>query len=61
MGAISRPGRIEANVTMPASDGESYSASANSTIATPNIVWATRASCMDATTRPSWGTAKTAR
>ena len=55
------PGTRLAKVTMPAMAAEWYSARENSTIATPTIAWATRASCMEGTTRPRAGTANRAR
>ncbi len=58
---MTSPGKIEANVTIPASAGEWYSASTNRTIATPTIDWAIRASVIDVTTRPSPGTRNRAR
>ncbi len=46
---------------MPASWGDPYSTSTNSTIATPNIVWAIRASCIESTTRGRVGTPSRSR
>ncbi len=60
-GLFDDPGKIEANVTRPASAGESYSARVNRTSATPTIDWAIRASCIDAMTRPRVGTWRRAR
>ena len=61
MGETSRPGTTLANVTMPASGADPYSSSVNRTSATPTIWPLMRASCMDATTRPSDGMRSRAR
>ncbi len=61
MGLSRMPGSRMAKVTTPATAGESYSASENSTSATDTIAWAIRATCMEATTRPRSGMANTAR
>ena len=61
MGLMTRPGRMLASVTSPASGGESYSSSVNRTSATPTIAPAMRASCIEATTRARYGMASRAR
>ncbi len=61
MGLATRPGKMLAKVTTPASPGESYSARVNSTRAIPSMDWAVRAICIETSTRPRVGTRSRAR
>ena len=61
MGLMRMPGTRLAKVTMPASAGEWYSLSVNRIMTTLVIDCAMRASDMDRMTRPSCGTASSAR
>ncbi len=61
MGATSSPGKMLANVTRPASAGESYSARTKSTSAMLSIDVAMREICIERRIRPSRGIVNRAR
>src|SRR6185369_5163240 len=61
IGLTSRPGRMLASVTAPASEGDWYSVRVNRTRATLTIDWAIRARIIEVRIRGSHGTPSRAR
>ena len=61
MGLIRSPGKTLMNVTSPAKAGDPYRSRVNRTIATLTIDCATRAICIEMSTRPRVGTRSSAR